>query len=152
MLLCGGGADAVPLCRLLLDLGWHVTVFDHRPAYIEAFDESLAAEKIAAPAAALSQRVALAHFPAVVVMSHHLETDTRYLEIVAGFDHWHYVGLLGPSHRRERLLDAVGAPAASLRSVIDGPAGLDIGAKEPAGIALAIAAGMHARLAERGAL
>ncbi len=150
VLLCGGAADAEPLCRLLVDLGWHVTVFDHRPAYIEAFDDALAIEKIAAPAAALSQRVALRHYQAVVLMSHHLETDTRNLATIAASDHWHYVGLLGPAHRRERLLEAVGAPAAALESVLDGPAGLDIGAREPAGIALAIAAGIHARLAERG--
>ena len=87
---------------------------------------------------------------AVVVMSHHLETDTRYLATIAASDHWHYVGLLGPAHRRERLLASVGAPTGALEAVLDGPAGLAIGAREPAGIALSIAAGIHARLAERG--
>lgn len=152
VLLCGGAADAAPLCRLLVDLGWHVTVFDHRPACIEALDNGLAVEKIAAPAASLSQRVALRHYQAVVVMSHHLDTDTQYLATIAASDHWHYVGLLGPAHRRERLVEAVGAPAARLAAVIDGPAGLAIGAREPAGIALAIAAGIHAALAERGGI
>ncbi|MEO0616319.1 MAG: XdhC family protein [Pseudomonadota bacterium] len=152
VLLCGAAPDAEPLARLLGDLGWHVTVYDHRPGYIETFDAKLAAERIAAPAAALAQRVALAHFPVVVVMSHHLETDTAYLRALARHDHWHYIGLLGPVHRRERLLEAVGQPADTIRPMIDGPAGLPLGAKEPAGIALSIAAGIHARLAERGAL
>lgn len=150
VLLCGGAPDAEPLCRLLADLGWHVTVFDHRPAYIDALEDGLAAEKITAPAAALSQRVALGHYQAVVIMSHHLETDTQYLGAIAASDHWHYVGLLGPAHRRERLLEAVGPRAQALGPVLDGPAGLEIGAREPAGIALAIAAGIHAGLAARG--
>lgn len=152
VLLCGAAPDAEPLARLLGDLGWHITVYDHRPAYIDAFDAALAAERIAAPAAALAQRVALGHFPVAVVMSHHLETDTTYLRELARHQHWHYVGLLGPTHRRERLLDAIGDQADTIRPVIDGPAGLPLGAKEPAGIALSIAAGIHARLAERGAI
>ncbi|MEM6807623.1 MAG: XdhC family protein [Pseudomonadota bacterium] len=152
VLLCGAAPDAEPLARLLGDLGWHVTVYDHRPAYIDAFDAGLAAERIAAPAAALAQRVALGHYPVVVVMSHHLDTDTTYLRALARHSHWHYVGLLGPVHRRERLLNAIGDQADAIRPIIDGPAGLPLGAKEPAGIALSIAAGIHARLAERGAL
>lgn len=152
VLLCGGAPDAEPLARLLGDLGWPVTVFDHRPAYIDAFDPSLAADRITAPAAALAQRVALAHYPAVVVMSHHLETDTEYLRQLVRHQHWQYVGLLGPAHRRERLLGAIGEQAEGIRAVVDGPAGLPLGAKEPAGIALSIAAGIHARLAERDAI
>ena len=85
-------------------------------------------------------------------MSHHLETDTEYLSQLARHTHWQYVGLLGPTHRRERLLGALGEQAEVIRPVIDGPAGLPLGAKEPAGIALSIAAGIHARLAERDAI
>ena len=152
VLLLGAAPDAEPLCRLLCDLGWQVTVFDHRPAYIDTLDAALPVERIAAPAATLARRVTLQRYAAVVVMSHHLETDTQYVKTLAQLGHWHYVGLLGPAHRRERLLEAVGEAGDAFRDVVDGPAGLAIGAREPAGIALSIAAGLHARLSERGVI
>ena len=54
------------------------------------------------------------------------------------------VSVIIPTFNRAHIVGA------AIESVLDGPAGLAIGAREPAGIALAIAAGIHARLAERG--
>jgi len=61
------------------------------------------------------------------------------------------VGLLGPRARRERLLGMIGAAAAALRARLRGPVGLDLGALTPEGIALAIAAELHALFAGRHA-
>ena len=42
LLVLGGGLDAVPLVGMALELGWFVTVADHRPAYVAraAFDRA----------------------------------------------------------------------------------------------------------------
>ncbi len=34
LLLFGAGADAIPLAKIASDLGWHSTVFDHRPVFL----------------------------------------------------------------------------------------------------------------------
>ena len=35
-MLFGAGADAVPFVRIAAELGWQVTVHDHRPAFLTA--------------------------------------------------------------------------------------------------------------------
>ena len=50
----------------------------------------------------------------------------------------HYLGVLGPTARRERLREMAEAPEV----LIHGPVGLDIGAELPESIALAIASGV----------
>jgi xanthine/CO dehydrogenase XdhC/CoxF family maturation factor len=57
-----------------------------------------------------------------------------------------YIGLLGPASRRARLLKEAGPMLEAVAGRIRGPVGLDIGAKTPAGIALAIVAQIHAVL------
>ena len=81
---------------------------------------------------------------AAVIMSHHLENDSRYLAQLApaGIP---YIGVLGPRARRDRLLQMAGCPEAR----VYGPVGLDIGAELPAAIALAVAAEIHAVLNAR---
>jgi xanthine dehydrogenase accessory factor len=36
LLLCGAGPDAIPIAQFGILLGWKVTIFDHRPAYVSA--------------------------------------------------------------------------------------------------------------------
>ena len=98
--------------------------------------------------AELAERVALAGCFAAVVMSHHLASDEAYLGALAGAPIAH-IGLLGPRPRRDKLLAALGANAARLHGRLRGPVGLDIGAVTPEGIALAIAAELHALAAGR---
>ncbi|MEL7297130.1 MAG: XdhC family protein, partial [Pseudomonadota bacterium] len=116
----------------------------------EAEVDSEAEARVVDPAV-LSEHFAGAEFDAAMVMSHHLDTDTRYLTCLAETRHWAYLGLLGPSHRRQKILATLDAGARRyLDAVISGPAGIDIGAREPAGIALSIAADMHAAFAAAG--
>ena len=49
-------------------------------------------------------------------------------------------GLLGPAARRDRLLSELGESAQSLAARLRGPAGIDIGGRGPAAIALSIIA------------
>jgi xanthine dehydrogenase accessory factor len=48
--------------------------------------------------------------------------------------------LLGPAHRREKLLGDLGPLAAALRPRLRAPVGLDLGGRAPEAIALAIVA------------
>ena len=150
VLILGAAPDAEPLCQLLSALGWSMTVYDHRPAYIDQIGRLGVARLHCAPAAMLADELDLTRFDAVVIMSHHLASDERYLAAVSVHPHWHYVGVLGPRHRRERLVAAIGGVAAQFAERMHGPAGLDIGAREPASIALSIVAQMQQELSARG--
>ncbi len=85
---------------------------------------------------------------AAVVMSHHLLSDQAYLAALADSS-IPYVGLLGPAPRRIRLLHEIGDKAAKLSGRLYGPIGLDIGARSPETIALAIVAEIQAVMAGR---
>ena len=145
LLILGAGLDAVPVLRLATELGWRATVQDHRPAYVERGDFSAAERVICVPADNLAEHAALDRHDAVIVMSHHLATDRKYLELLAG-SQIPYIGLLGPRDRRSRLMEDLGETAKSLEYRLHGPAGYDIGADGPASIALSILAEVHAEL------
>lgn len=149
LLLLGAGPDAPPLARFALQLGFDVTVCDHRPALAQAGRFAGCAVHCLDPAQ-LAVQLPLATFDAAVIMSHHLPSDGLYLEALAGTSQPGYVGLLGPAARRERLLAELGAAATGLSNRLRAPVGLDIGARTPEAIALAIIAEIHAWIAGRG--
>lgn len=153
VLICGAGRDVNPLCELLHSLGWHVSVFDHRDAYIDALAALPGVATTLGEATTLAQRLPLSAFDAALVMSHHLERDGDYLVQLSTRPDWPYIAVLGPPHRKQRLLDAMPhAARTALVSVLKGPAGLAIGGREPVSIALSIVAQMHESLAACGAL
>ena len=145
VLVLGGGLDAQPLVRMCADLGWRVTVQDHRPGYIEKGDFGAARRVLCLPVSDVDTAVDVGSFDAVVVMSHHLATDREYLRMLSRYS-MRYVGLLGPPRRRRRLMSALGAEASGLESRLRGPAGIDIGGRGPEAIALSIVAEMHRAL------
>jgi xanthine/CO dehydrogenase XdhC/CoxF family maturation factor len=145
LLVLGGGLDAVPLVNMAAEIGWRVTVADHRPAYIERNVFGAAESALIVEPDRLSASLALARFDAIVVMSHHLATDERYLAELADYP-GSYLGLLGPPARKTRLLTALGELGAGLEARLHGPVGLDIGADSAETIALSILAEMQARL------
>ena len=148
LLMLGAGLDAEPVTRLAGELGWRVSVVDHRSAYIDNghFDE--AEEVICCAVEDMSGHVELSGFDAAIVMSHHLASDRQYLAQLSKSD-ISYVGLLGPKERRRRLLAELGDAAAALDGRLHGPAGLDIGAVGPAAIALSIISEIYSVLSVR---
>ena len=72
-------------------------------------------------------------------MSHHLASDRSYLEQLAATE-VRYIGLLGPAARRNRLLSELGETGQALEGRLHGPAGIDLGGRGPAAIALSIVA------------
>jgi xanthine/CO dehydrogenase XdhC/CoxF family maturation factor len=147
LLILGGGPDARPLARLALEIGLDVTVADHRPAYADPA-RFPGCRVVCSDADAIGAALDLGSFDAAVVMSHHLASDALYLSALAARGPG-YVGLLGPSARRQRLLGEMGEAAATLAGRLRGPVGLDIGARTPEAIAIAIVGEVHAVLSGR---
>lgn len=143
LLVAGAGPDAEPLVRFAAELGWRCCVVDHRPAYVDNGDFAAASRTLCTPAESLSRSVDLAAFDMAIVMSHHLKSDRAYLRQLAATNIG-YIGLLGPPNRRARLLSELGDDAVVLAERLHGPAGLDLGGRGPAAIALSIVAQMHA--------
>ncbi len=78
-------------------------------------------------------------------MSHHLASDRSYLRQLAETE-VRYIGLLGPRARRDRLLEELGNLGSKLEHRLHGPAGLNLGGRGPAPIALSIIAEMQQEL------
>lgn len=146
LLVIGAGPDAVPLVRLAVELGWRVTITDHRPAYLDAPGLNVADARIHARPGSLAGQLTPDEFHASVVMTHHLDSDREHLRELAATGPA-YVGLLGPRARRDRLLDDLGDAGIALQPRLHGPVGLDIGADSPETIALAVAAEIQAYFA-----
>jgi xanthine dehydrogenase accessory factor len=144
VLICGAGHDALPVARLVAEMGWNCTIVDHRPGFARADRFPARCNIQILQPTELSANVALEEVNAAVLMTHHLGHDRDYLSQVvkAGIS---YIGLLGPRARRDRLLDEIGATDVH----VHGPAGLNIGAEMPESIALSIVAEIHAFLNRR---
>lgn len=149
LLILGAGLDAQPLLRFAHELGWRCTVADHRQAYIESNTFSHAEKILCCPAGEISDSLPMDEFDLAIVMSHHFVSDRSYLEQLAG-TRIPYIGLLGPPGRRKRLMQQLGDTASRLDGRVHGPAGLDLGGRGPAAIALSIVAEMQQALRQRG--
>ncbi|MGB7903729.1 MAG: XdhC family protein, partial [Steroidobacteraceae bacterium] len=150
LLLIGGGPDALPVVEFGATLGWRVTVADHRPAYADPARFPRARHVLLTTPLHLEQHVDLARFDAAVIMSHHIATDLAALAALAATP-IPYVGLLGPASRRQRLLEDLGtATSAKFGARLHAPVGLELGGRDPASIALAIAAEIQAHLHGKG--
>lgn len=127
----------MPVAELARALGWQVTLADHRPHYIEQVPQGAADDVRLIEAARLGEQLQLDRYSAVVVMSHHLETDRTYLLALADVTH-DYVGILGPAARKQKLLTELQLADSDFGKRLHGPVGLTIGADSPETIALAL--------------
>jgi xanthine dehydrogenase accessory factor len=134
LLVLGAAPDALPVVRLARELGWVVVIADHRKSYLQANDFSSADEILTINPDDISTQVTLNNFDAIIVMSHHLETDHKYLKRLTDCTAA-YIGLLGPAARKHKLLNDLDK---DLGKRLHGPVGLDIGADSPETIALAL--------------
>jgi len=148
ILILGAGNDAVPLVNFCKELGWSVSIQDHRPAYIESVDFGINVQAYNYAVNALADNLDCHIFDAVIVMTHHFEHDKDYLRIIAETD-TPYVGLLGPKERKNKILFELGKVGQSLKGRIHGPAGLDIGGRGASAIALSIVSQIQQELVAR---
>ncbi len=148
LLIIGAGPDAVPVAGFARALDWETTVVDHRKAYADPQRFTGADHVLTAAPEALAERVPMDAVDAVVVMTHNIAYDERFLRVLAN-THIGYIGLLGPISRRDRLMKKMGTVAALLETRVFGPVGLNIGARLPEEIALAIMAELVAYFRSR---
>ena len=140
VMLFGAGADAVPFVRIASELGWQVTVHDHRPAFLteERFPN---AQKLVHQTVDEPPQIHADHRTAGVIMTHNYSRDRFVLPELLASDAF-YVGALGPKRRTEQLLEEIAAHgrifAEENLARLFAPVGLDIGADTPESIALSI--------------
>jgi len=146
LLILGAGPDAVPMARTAAGLHWRVTVADHREDNPGSVHFPAAVRQVHTVPENLAAAVDLGTVSAVLVMSHNFNADAGYLKALVEAPPA-YIGLLGPTARRARLVDGLDESGrAALKGRIRGPVGLDIGGDSPASIALAAIAEIHAVL------
>jgi xanthine/CO dehydrogenase XdhC/CoxF family maturation factor len=141
LLICGTGPDAAPVARFASQLGWDVTVVDHRAltgTHSARFPGAHVVE--CAEALHLADVVALNSRTTAVVMSHNFPRDRDYVQALLAAN-IAYLGVLGPRARTERMLAELTAANGSPPMVSErffAPVGMDIGGEGPDAIALAI--------------
>jgi xanthine dehydrogenase accessory factor len=151
LLIIGAGIDAIPLVTSAKALGWRVTVIDHRTSYINQERFPLAERLLHLIPEDVNENLDLNQFNALVLMTHNIEYDERYLKAIVNCN-IPYIGLLGPMQRKDRLMKSLGSHSAQIKERVFGPVGLDIGAETPEEIALSVMAGIYAELNRRSGL
>ena len=150
LVICGAGDDAQPLARMAHTLGWRVWVLDHRAGFAtgERFPDAERVEVVVA--GELPKDFTVDPRTVVVIMNHHYPSDSAWLSALAPLP-IAYLGLLGARHRTARLLRDAELPPPGPNGLphLFAPAGLDIGAEGPEGIALAMLAEMQSVIAGR---
>ena len=155
----GGGSDAVPLVSMAVQLGWRVTVVDHRSSYARNTAFKQASNIFRLPPDELfnpdkSEQVKLfQQLDAAILMTHNLNLDAAWLKLLHATNQAKYIGLLGPLERRSNVEELSHIDdRAWLARVVNGPVGLDIGGDLPESIALSILAQCHSVLHNRSGL
>ena len=150
--LFGAGYDAVPLAQLAGELGWRVTVADHRPSYARAERFPWARQVLLAQPGHLPEDLQFDNRSCAVIMSHNYLQDQALLRDLLGAP-LAYLGVLGPHQRTQRLLADLQkegiAPSDGQAARLFSPVGLDIGAETAEEIALSILGEIQAALTGR---
>ncbi|MEK3882253.1 XdhC family protein [Paenibacillus sp. PL2-23] len=133
LLLFGAGDDAIPLSQLAQQAGFSVTITDFREALCRE-ERFPGAKLVTGFPQETVPRLRPASGDYVVVMSHQLQRDRQFLELVAPSKP-RYIGVMGSAARKSRLLGDLVKPAA-----VTCPVGMPIGADGPFEIAISIVA------------
>ncbi len=172
----GAGDDAQPIARFAEALGWRVAVADGRSNLLrsERFPHSTELRRLlftdgdspivcgvsmpghtlssARPRGMPSVETGVQAGELAVLLTHSYEQDRALLAALLPLE-LTYLGILGPKHRTLRLLGEVapllGWTVERCLQRLHTPIGLDLGARDPASIALAIVAELQATLAGR---
>jgi xanthine/CO dehydrogenase XdhC/CoxF family maturation factor len=123
------------------DLGWMVTVVDHRPAFIDKSRFASSDQFILARPEEVAEKITLRADAVAVILTHDISHDLELLRVLLPSEA-SYVGLLGPSKRAEQLLETLRETGFTLTpgqlARFHSPIGLNIGAESPEEIALSI--------------
>lgn len=151
LVICGAGDDARPLVAYAADVGFRVTLLDHRPALLAAAWFPQASRRVVARPEDGEVVLPPAARSLAVVKTHSLHHDREWVRrlLAAGLP---YIGVLGPRARTEAILHEVAATAVAPRDAVErvfGPVGLDLGADGPRQVAVSIVAELLAFTAHR---
>jgi xanthine/CO dehydrogenase XdhC/CoxF family maturation factor len=141
----GIGHDAVPVVQLARALGWEVTVCTDRVRTSTRVRFAAADEIVVGSPAELATRIDECDRAAAIVMNHDYAIDRDHLGMLIA-TRAHYIGVLGPRRRATRMLNELNF-VAQTDPRLHVPVGLELGAKTPHEIALAIVAEVQAVLA-----
>lgn len=140
LMIFGAEHDAVKLCQLANYNGWEVTVVAG-PLESKTIKDFPGATSFFSVSPSDVELDAIDEQTAIVLMSHNFANDLKFL-IELKDSNPVYIGMLGPSHRREKLLSQLFeyCPEISEEFLerIHGPAGLNIGAETPQEIAISV--------------
>jgi xanthine dehydrogenase accessory factor len=153
LVILGAGNDALPLYKLARSLGWHVAVADRRARLATRTRFPDADQVVAADWWSALKEITITPQTAVVIMTHSLEDDVEILPLLAG-EPAAYVGMLGPEHRRDWVLQGVQETATLSETFVGcvrGPIGLDLGERSAEGIAVSIVSEILAEMNGRTA-
>jgi len=155
LVVFGAGMDALPVVQGARQLGWNVTVVDHRPAYANRDRFPLADSIAVLDYGRLADDMPFIDGDtAVLVMTHHFLHDLDLLEQLIP-SAASYLGVLGPQRRAEKLLQQLAErglhPTTEQLERFHGPVGVDMGSETPEEIALSALAEIHAVLRGRAA-
>jgi xanthine dehydrogenase accessory factor len=152
LLIFGAGTDSIPVARLAKELGWNVTLVDHRPALAtkDRFP-NLDAFILARPEE-VAEKVTLKAHHVAAVLTHNFSYDLQLLRTLLPSP-VRYIGLLGPSKRTglllEKLRETGFTPSPRQVARLHNPIGLNIGAESPEEISLSIISEIQAFVAGR---
>jgi xanthine dehydrogenase accessory factor len=142
LMIIGAEHDAAQLSIMAASLGWEVSVVVS-PSNPQQLSDFPGAEVLVRKNADEINTEKIDKQMAVILMTHSYVKDLEHLFALKE-SRPAYIGLLGPSNRRERMLNDLIEKYPDLdESVFDlifGPAGLNIGAETPQEIALSICA------------
>lgn len=152
IVIFGAGADALPVAETAKNLGWHVSVVDHRAAFANKERFPSADEIILTRPENLAEKLSVDENTVAVVMSHNYEHDKNTLRFLLN-SNARYVGALGPKRRTENILNEWREAGETFSdeqlNKLYAPIGLDIGADTPESIALSIIAEIKSVLSNR---
>jgi xanthine/CO dehydrogenase XdhC/CoxF family maturation factor len=141
LVVCGAGYDAQPLVRFAQELGFRVTVVDHRPTYLTNERFPHADALVLAHPREVSERVDVDGRTFLVILTHNYFHDLELLKWTL-LSQAPYVGQIGPRTRTEELLAEIeneqGSLSVEVLAKLHAPVGLDLGAETPEEIALSV--------------
>jgi xanthine dehydrogenase accessory factor len=147
----GAGVDAKPVVSIAAELGWQVLLIDSRMGYAKAEFFSKASQIIRQPCGELHNATWLQQIDIALVLTHNIKLDAAALILVQKSSA-KYVGLLGPHHRTDRVLNIANLTRNDFTKPLANPVGLRLGGELPESIALSMISEAHAVLEQADGL
>ncbi len=154
LFIIGAEHDAVQLCKSASLLGWEVTIVAP-PDEDKTIHFFKGAKNFITPIIKSFETNFIDKQSAIILMTHSFNKDIQYL-ITLKETFPAYFGLLGPSKRREKVIEKFleHYPDCSIKFLdqLRGPAGLDIGAESPSEISISILSEILSVIRQKNAL